>query len=96
MDLAPLRLTVHVRRAVSLDFNICQLIDNLSQRLRVCRRRIRLQIDLCGIEPVEAIFDDIFQSVAVALLQTIQMPIIKNPRYLFAEPLAIRLGFEGR
>ena len=30
MDLAPLRFAVHVRRAVSLDFNVCQLVDNLS------------------------------------------------------------------
>ena len=30
MDLAPLSFAVDVRRAVSLDFNICQLIDNLS------------------------------------------------------------------
>ena len=88
MDLAPLCLAVHVRRAVSLDFNVCQLVDNLSQRIRVCGCSIRLQIDLCGIETVEAIFDDVFQGLAVAIVQTIQLRRVQNPRHLRAEGLA--------
>jgi len=57
---------------------------------------IRLQIDLCGIETVEAIFNHVFQSVAVTFLQTIKLRRVQNLRDLRAEGLAFLIGFKGR
>ena len=96
MDLTPLGLAIHVCRAVFFVFGICKIIDHLSQGLRVCRRGIRLQVDLGDIEPVKAVLENLFQRIGIAGCEAAQLAVIQHPRDLLAEGVPLRLGLEGR
>ena len=96
MDPAPLGLTVHVCRAVTLVFGVGQIIDHLAQGLRVGRRGIGLQVDLGDIEPVEAVLENLFQRIGIAGCEPLKLTVIKHPRDLAPESVPLRLGLEGR
>ena len=96
MDLSPLGLAIHVRRAVFFKFGIGQFIDQLAQGLRIGRRCIGLQVDLGDIEPVEAVLENLVQRIGIPGCEPAQLTVIQHPRDLGSESVPLRLGLEGR
>lgn len=96
MDLSPLGLAIHVRSAVPFVFGVGEIIDHLAQSVGIGRRGIGLQIDLGGIEPVEAVLENILQRIGIAGCEATQLTVIQHPHDLITESVALRLGLEGR
>ena len=95
MDLSPLGLAIHIASAVPFVFGVSEIIDHLAQGFRVGRRGIGLQIDLGGIEPVEAVLENILQRIGIAGCEATQLTVIQHLHDLITESVALRLGLEG-
>ena len=95
MCLSPLGFPVDKIGAMKLVLPIRDLLDHRPRRFAVGRGCVGLQIGLGGVEPIEPIFDLLFQNVGVPVSQSLDLRRVEVPLDRLAVAQALIGIFEG-